>query len=112
MAEPEETEVWIAREEGCLCPCFLGCRGSAAAAATVGSPVGKISAALWNGAEPAITINERKRPVSVHKGGRKSQSQTKNNGMDEGRKRGKEGRERERALEEVRDGQREGLQCN
>lgn len=45
------------------------CRGraAAAAAATVGSPVGKISAALWSGVEPAITFNERKRPVRAHK---------------------------------------------
>lgn len=41
---------------------------AAAAAATVGSPVGKISAALWSGVEPAITFNERKRPVRAHKG--------------------------------------------
>ncbi len=74
---------------------FLWMQGSAAAAAaaaTVGSPVGKISAALWSGVEPAITINERKRPVRAHKG-EKTQSQTKNNGRDGGKERGERGRE-------------------
>ena len=84
---------------------------AAAAAATVGSPVGKISAALWSRVEPAITINERKRPVRANKRERekkKTQSQTKNNVRNEGKERGKEG-ERETTHEEVRGRQREGL---
>lgn len=60
------------------------------AAATVGSLLGKISAALWSAAEPAITINERKRPVRAQR--RKRQSQTKNKRWRKGeRKRGQEG---------------------
>lgn len=78
MAELEETEKYglEGREGGVSLSIFssffffffLRMGSAAAAAATVGSPVGKISAALWSGVEPAITINERKRPVRAHKG--------------------------------------------
>ncbi len=75
MAELEETEKYGlgGKEEGVSLPLFffLWMQGSAAATATtVGSPVGKISAALWSGVEPAITINERKKAVRAHKGGK------------------------------------------
>lgn len=91
LAELEETEKYGlgGRDGGASLSIFFWMQGSAAAA-TVGSPVGKISAALWSGVEPAITINERKRPVRAHKG-KKIQSQTKNKGRDGGKERGREG---------------------
>lgn len=77
-----------------LSPFFLWMQGSAAAA-TVGSPVGKISAALWSGVEPAITINERKRPVRAHKGGKDTIPDKEITG-------GMEGRKRERGTQQTR----------
>lgn len=45
--------------------------------------MGKISAPLWSGLEPAIAINERKRPVREHKGGeRHNNGQGITRGMD------------------------------
>lgn len=87
LAELKETEKYGlgAGKEGCLVHFLRGW-----AAATVGSLLGKISAALWSAAEPAITINERKRPVRAQR--RKRQSQTKNKRWRKGeRKRGQEG---------------------
>lgn len=69
---------------------------AAAAAATVGSPVGKISAALWSGVEPAITINERKRPVkSTQRGKRHNPRQRITGGMEGRRERGKQHKEKD-----------------
>lgn len=70
-----------------------GCRSifwmqGSGAAATVGSPVGKISAALWSGVEPAITINERKRPVRAHKGKKRYNPRQRITGGMEGRREG------------------------
>lgn len=78
-----------------------------AAAATVGSLLGKISAALWSAAEPAITINERKRPVRAHKGEKDNRRQRIRDGEKE---RGKEGK-RETTYEEVRVRQRDKLKA-
>lgn len=63
---------------------FVQMKESAAAA---GSPVGKISAALWRGVEPAITINVRGRGLTGHTKERKMRAQTKNKGRDRGMER-------------------------
>lgn len=73
-----------------------------AEAATVGSLLGKISAALWSVAEPAITINERKRPVRAHKGEKDNPRQRIRDG---GKERGKECEE-ETTYEEMRERER------
>lgn len=101
LAELKETEKYGlgAGKEGCLVHFLRGW----AAAATVGSLLGKISAALWSAAEPAITINERKRPVRAHKGEKDNRRQRIRDGEKE---RGKEGK-RETTYEEVRVRQRQ-----
>lgn len=54
------------------------------------------------------SLSMRGRGLSEHTKGKKTQSQTKNNGRDGGKARGKKG-ERETTHEEAEEGQREGL---
>lgn len=102
LAGPEETEKYglEGKEKGCLCPFFFYHMQKSAAAATVGSPVGKILAALWSGVEPPITINRRKRPVTVHKGEKRHNNwQRLKGGRDGGKDRGNRERDTTRGAE-------------
>lgn len=78
LAELEETEEYglEGREKGCLCPFFFltdagECSSSSSSNSGVSS--GKNISSIMEWGEPAITINERKRPVRAHKGEKKTQ---------------------------------------